>query len=450
MTISQALKLASIGHLRLRGRAGVGYTGAIGELPLSYSRESTMPRAPVAVRFRSLRYVQLVVPILVMSLFGFALSGCGSDKSDSKEAGEIVIGHYASLTGGEATFGRSTDNGIKLAIDEINQTGGVNGKKVRVITYDDKGEKPEAGTAVTRLVTRDGVVAVLGEVASGLSLVAAPICQEYGVPMISPSSTNPEVTEKGDMIFRVCFIDPFQAFACAKFAREYEGLKAAKAAVLFDQTSPYAVGLQEEFAKAFVQQGGEIVSSEAYQKGDPDFSAQLTTIRASEPDVIFIPGYYTDVGNIAIQARKLGIKVPLLGGDGWDSEKLGEIAGDSINGCFYSNHYAPEGPDPRVQEFMKKYKDRYKGTPDCLAGLGYDSAKILCDAIGKAGSLKGADIAAQLTKTKDFEGVTGKISIDEKRNAIKPAVILEMKNGKPTYVMTIRPSGGGHEAGSKE
>jgi len=416
-----------------------------------------MARPIFAAHRRSSRYISTFLVVLLAALGGLAVGGCGSSKQGGAAAGdnqgagakadgeEILIGHYASLTGGEATFGRSTDNGIKMAIEEINAAGGVNGKKVKVITYDDKGEKPEAGTAVTRLVTKDGVVAVLGEVASGLSLVAAPICQEYGVPMISPSSTNPEVTEKGDMIFRICFIDPFQAFACAKFAREHEGLKAAKAAILFDQTAPYAVGLKDEFSKAFVQQGGEVVASEAYQKGDPDFSAQLTRIRATEPDVVFIPGYYTDVGNIAIQARRLGIKVPLLGGDGWDSEKLGEIAGDSINGCFYSNHYAPEGPDPRVQEFLQKYKAKYGGTPDCLAGLGYDSAKILCDALSRSSSLKGADIAAELAKTKDYEGVTGKISIDANRNAIKPAVILEMKNGKPEYVTTIQPEGGSHE-----
>ncbi|HEY2762323.1 MAG TPA: ABC transporter substrate-binding protein, partial [Pirellulales bacterium] len=341
------------------------------------------------------------------------------------------------------TFGRSTDNGIQLAIEEINAAGGVNGKKVRVITYDDKGDSREAGTAVTRLVTRDRVAAVLGEVASSLSLVGAPVCQDNGVPMVSPSSTNPAVTKVGDMIFRVCFIDPFQGSVCAKFAREHEGLKATKAAILYDQVAAYAVGLQEEFAKAFIKLGGKIVTTQTYQAGDQDFSAQLTAIRASEPDVIFIPGYYTDVGNIAIQARKLGIKVPLLGGDGWDSAKLGEIAGDSINGSFYSNHYSHQDPDPRVQEFIKKYKDKFGGVPDGLAALGYDAARIVCEAIGKAGSVKGADIAAELAKTKDFAGVTGKISIDADRNAVKPAVMLEMKNGEPTYISTIQPEPAG-------
>jgi branched-chain amino acid transport system substrate-binding protein len=343
------------------------------------------------------------------------------------------------MTGSQATFGRSTDNGIKLALEEINAAGGVNGKKVRLITYDEKGENRETGNAVNRLVTRDKVAAVLGEVASSLSLVGAPICQDNGVPMVTPSSTNPAVTEVGDMIFRVCFIDPFQGSVCAKFAREHEGLKAEKAAILYDQSSAYAVGLQEEFTKAFEQLGGKVVANEKYTTGDNDFSAQLTTIRGSEPDVIFVPGYYTEVGNIALQARKLGIKVPLLGGDGWDSSKLAEIGGDAINGCFYSNHYSQQDPDPRVQEFIKKYKEKHGETPDGLAALGYDAARIVCDAIGRAKSVDGAAIAAELAKTKDFPGVTGKISIDADRNAVKPAVILEMKNGVPTYVTTIEP-----------
>jgi branched-chain amino acid transport system substrate-binding protein len=365
-----------------------------------------------------------------------AAYGC---RSSSGDANEIVLGHYASMTGSQATFGRSTDNGILLALEEINEAGGVKGKKVRLITYDDKGEAREAGTAVTRLITRDRVAVVLGEVASSISLTGAPVCQENGVPMVTPSSTNPDVTKVGDMIFRVCFIDPFQGFVCAKFAREHEGLKAAKAAILYDQAAAYAVGLQEEFDKAFVKLGGEIVSKQTYQEGDQDYSAQLTAIRATQPDVIFIPGYYTDVGNIAIQARKLGITVPLLGGDGWDSAKLSQIAGDAINGCYYSNHYSHQDPDPRVQDFIRHYKHRNDETPDGLAALGYDAARIVCEAIGRAGSLSGADIAAELAKTKDFDGVTGKITIDAERNAVKPAVMLEMKDGVPTYVTTIEP-----------
>jgi branched-chain amino acid transport system substrate-binding protein len=373
---------------------------------------------------------------IVAAACPLATAGCGSG---SKSSEEFVVGHYASMTGSEATFGRSTDNGILLAVDEINEAGGVNGKKIRVITYDDKGDAREAGTAVTRLIARDQVVAVLGEVASSLSLVGAPVCQEHGVPMVTPSSTNPAVTKVGDMIFRVCFIDDFQGLVCAKFAREHERLKAEKAAVLYDQVSAYSEGLQAVFVKAFEDLGGKIVSKQTYQAGDQDFSAQLTAIRASEPDVIFVPGYYTDVGNIALQAKRLNIDAPLLGGDGWDSEKLGEIAGNAINGSFYANHYSHQDPDPRVQDFITKYRARFGGTPDGLAALGYDAARILAAAMERGDSLAGADIAAQLASTKDFDGVTGKISIDAERNAVKPAVILEMKDGVPTYVTTIEP-----------
>jgi branched-chain amino acid transport system substrate-binding protein len=374
-----------------------------------------------------------VLVMLSVALFAFACSGCRS----AGNANDIIVGHYASMTGSEATFGQSTDNGIRMAVEEINAAGGVSGKKFRLITYDDKSDAREAATAVTRLVTNDGVNAVLGEVASKLSLEGAPICQENGIPMITPSSTNPKVTDVGDMIFRVCFIDPFQGLVCAKFARE--NLKAEKAAILYDQSQTYSVGLQAEFEKAFVSLGGKITTKQAYQKGEQDFSAVLTNIRASKPDVVFIPGYYNDVGNIARQARSLNITVPLLGGDGWESPKLAEIGGDAINGCYYSNHYSPQDPSPRVQDFIRKYKDKFGSTPDSMAALAYDATQVLRDAIQRAGSLSGAAVAAELAKTKEFDGVTGKITIDEHRNAVKPAVILQMKDGVPTYVTTISP-----------
>lgn len=363
-----------------------------------------------------------------------SLFGCSSNVRNENE---ILVGHYASMTGGQATFGISTDNGIRLALEEISADGGINGKPIRLITYDDKGDAREAGSAVTRLVNRDGVVAVLGEVASTLSLVGAPICQDNGVPMVTPSSTNPEVTRKGDKIFRVCFIDPFQGWVVAKFARE--NLKAGKAAILYDQANAYSVGLRQVFDKAFKEMGGQITTTQTYQEGDQDFSAQLTAIRSSGSDVVFVPGYYTDVGNIALQARKLGIDEPLVGGDGWDSSKLAEIAGDAINGCYYSNHYSPEDPNPRVQDFIRKYREKFGETPDGLAALGYDAMRILYEAMKRAGSLEGDAIATELAATRDFDGVTGKISIDADRNAVKPAMMLEMKDGTPTYVTTIEP-----------
>lgn len=357
-------------------------------------------------------------------------------------AGEVVlIGHYGSLTGSEATFGKSTDNGIKLAVKEINATGGVSvggtKRQVRLISEDTEGKPEKAGTVVTKLITKDKVTAVLGEVASSVSLQGAPVCQEYGVPMITPSSTNPDVTKVGDMIFRVCFIDPFQGSACATFAKN--DLKVSKVAVLFDQAAAYSVGLKDEFNKAFKGLGGQIVSEQAYTKGASDFNAQLTRIRESSPEAIFIPGYYSDVANIALQARKLGMKMPLLGGDGWDSEELAKNAGDAIEGCFYSNHYAPDQPTPEIQTFVKKYQADFGGVPDGLAALGYDAANILFSAMSRAKSLKGADLREAIGATKDFKAVTGTITLNKDRDAVKPVVIVERKGGKWMYRAVIAP-----------
>jgi branched-chain amino acid transport system substrate-binding protein len=366
-----------------------------------------------------------------------AVVAIGCAQSGGPAPDEICIGHYASLTGSEATFGQSTDNGIRLAIEAVNQAGGIHGRKIRLITYDDRGDAKEAGTAVTRLINRDQVAAVLGEVASGLSLAGAPVCQENGIPMVTPSSVAPEITAVGDRIFRVCFTNRFQAYACAKFAREH--LKAQTAAILYDQKLPYSVGLEGEFKKQFTAMGGTIAARVSYQQGDQDFAAQLTTIRGSNPDVVFVPGYYTDVANIAVQARRRGIRAPLVGGDGWDSAKLAEIAGDAIDGSYFATHYSQQDPRPRVQEFLKDYQKQFGSAADAMAALGFDAAGILCAAMQKAPSESGADIAAALASTRDFDGVTGRISIDAERNAVKPAVILEMKHGVPTLVSTIAP-----------
>lgn len=359
-------------------------------------------------------------------------------RAAAEAADPILIGHYGSLTGAQATFGISTSNGIKLAIKEFNAAGGLNGRMIELREYDTKGDTREAGTVVQRLVSRDKVAAVLGEVASGLSLAGAPICQQAGVPMISPSSTNPRVTKVGDMISRVCFIDPFQGYVCAKFAADMR--KAKKVATLYDQAAPYSAGLATEFKKAFTKMGGQITTEQTYNEGDQDFNAQLATIRATNPDIIFVPGYYTDVANIAIQARKLGIAAPLLGGDGWDSTKLTEIGGKAIEGSFYSNHYSQEDPAPQIQTFISKYKADYDNqVPDGLAALGYDAANLLFDAMKRAKSLDGKELAAAIAATKDFKGVTGTITIDKDRNAVKPAVMLEVKGGVPRYVATIQP-----------
>jgi len=394
---------------------------------------------------RAANVVKVLGLAALVGLAGFAgckdKGGSGASGAGASNTGPILIGHFGSLTGSEATFGKSTDNGIMLAIEEVNATGGVSiggtKRQVKLVSEDTEGKPEKAGPVVTKLITKDKVVAVLGEVASSVSLAGAPICQQYGVPMITPSSTNPDVTKKGDMIFRVCFIDPFQGLACAKFARN--DLKANKVAMLFDQASAYSVGLKDEFGKAFTAAGGEVVSEQAYSKGASDFNAQLARIRESSPDVIFVPGYYTDVANIAIQARKLGMNMPLLGGDGWDSEVLAKNAGAAIEGSFYSNHYAPDQPTEEIQTFVTKYKSKFGGTPDGLAALGYDAARLLFQQMEKAGSVEGKKLRDAIAATKDFKGVTGVISMNADRDAVKPAVIVEMKGGVPVWRATVNP-----------
>ncbi len=378
----------------------------------------------------------MTLRLLLLASFSLAALANGCKPSAT---GDIPLGHYASLTGSEATFGQSTDNGFKLAIEEFNEAGGFDGKKIRPITLDDKGIPSEAGTAVTRLITSERVVCVIGEVASGLSLAGGAVCQDLGVPMISPSSTNTKVTEIGNMISRVCFLDPFQAWVCAKFLRNHEGLKAEKAAILFDQKSPYSEQLAAEFEKSFTSMGGRIVEKRAFTSGDQDFSAQLTAIRSAGPQAIFVPCYYSDAGNIAVQARKLGITVPLMGGDGWDSEKLAEIGGSAIEGCYFSNHYSHEDPNPTVQGFVSRYKEKFGKTPDALAALGYDAAKVFLKALTDTKSTDPKTLAAAIAATKDFDGVTGRITLNEKRDPVKPAAILMMKGGQPTFVTSIAP-----------
>ena len=390
-----------------------------------------------------MKLTRALVPLLVLGLLGCPggdKSGGGSTPAPGGGAsgsGPILIGHYGSLTGSEATFGQSTDNGIKLAVKEANAAGGIKGRMIELKTYDDQGKSQEAGTAVTRLITDDKVVAVLGEVASSLSIAGGRVAQQYGVPMISPSSTNPQVTQIGDKIFRVCFLDPFQGWVEAKFARE--NLKAKNAAILYDQAQAYSKGLAQYFREAFTQMGGTITTEQAFTGGDQDFSAQLTTIRATNPDVILVPGYYTDVGNVSIQVRKLGIKAPLLGGDGWDSTQLAAIGKEAIEGSYFSNHYAIQEQRPEVQNFVTKYSAKHGQNPDGLAALGYDAARILFDALGRATSLDGATLAKAIAETKDVPGVTGKITIDPERNAKKSAVIVQVQGGVPTYVTTIEP-----------
>jgi branched-chain amino acid transport system substrate-binding protein len=364
------------------------------------------------------------------------LTGC----SPATNTNVIKVGEFASLTGSEAVFGQSSHKGTLLAIEELNAAGGVLGKQLELITEDNRSTAGESATIVKKLITRDRVVAVLGEVASGRSLEAGPICQANKIPMISPSSTNPKVTEIGDYIFRVCFIDPFQGTVMAKFAKDK--LKARKVAVLSDISAPYSVGLAEFFIKQFVADGGTIVAEQKFNKGDKDFKAQLTAIKATNPDGIFVPCYYTEAGLIVLQARQLGITYPLFGGDGWEASALIDSPekADALVGCYFSTHYSPEAKNPAVERFVTSFKARFGGeVPDAMAALGYDSAMVLADAIKRAGTTEGEKLRDAIAATKSFMGVTGNSALDANRNATKPAVVLTVKDRQFHFVETISP-----------
>jgi branched-chain amino acid transport system substrate-binding protein len=369
--------------------------------------------------------------------FGLFVSSC---KTSGGPAGnEIPVGEFASLTGGTATFGQSEHNGDVLAVEEINAAGGVLGKKINLMTEDDQSKTEEAVASVQKLVNSDHVVALLGEVASSRSMAGAPIAQNAHVPMISPASTNEDVTKKGDYIFRICFIDPFQGQTMAHFALGSLGKK--RAAVLTDVKQDYSVGLDEAFKKTYSTSGGTIVSEQSYSSGDKDFHAPLTSIKAANPDVIFVPGYYTEVSLIVRQARQLGIDCPILGGDGWDSPELTKGAEKEFMNTFFSNHFATEDPDTTVQNFVKKYQDKFHSIPDAMAALGYDATRILADAIKRAGSTDSAALKKAISETKDFAGVTGHITIDQNRNASKPITILKITNGQFHFAQRIGPNG---------
>ena len=351
----------------------------------------------------------------------------------------IKIGEYASLTGKEASFGQQSHKGLTLAIEELNAAGGVLGKKLELITEDNQTKPGESATAVKKLISRDKVVALIGEVASGRSLEAAPIAQAAKIPMIAPAATNPKVTQTGNYIFRVCFIDPFQGTVMAKFAQT--DLKAKKVAVLSSVSNAYSVGLAKFFKETFTANGGIIVSEKNFSEGDKDFRAQLTADKAAGADAVFVPSYYTEAALIARQARDLGLNVPFFGGDGWVADQLLEIGGEALNGCYYSTHFSPENQDPVVQAFVKKFKARWGANenPDAFAALGYDAAYVLVDAIKRAGSTEGPKLRNALAATKNFSGVTGVTNIDANRDASKPAAIIAIKNGKLEFLKTVAP-----------
>ena len=396
-------------------------------------------------------------PALLLALALVSLSGCGkgggatdgSDAAAFKGKQPIVVGHFASMSGDTASFGQSADEGIRLAAAQINAAGGVMGRPVKVVTADDASKATEARTAAQKLIERDGAVALLGEIASSRSIAAAPVADDLKVPMLSPASTNPKVTvdDAGKVrpfVFRACFIDPFQGTAMATFAMnpKPDGLGLKKFAVLYPNNSDYGTGLTQYFKKAVADKGGTVVAEESYaEKQDKDFKGQLTKIKAANPEAIYVPGYYTEVGLIALQARELGLNVPLLGGDGWDSKQTVATGGKAVEGCYFTNHISLDSDRPEVQSFVKAYHAKYgdSAQPDAMTVLGYDAMKLLADAVSRAKSTDGPAVRDALADTSDFAGASGAISINETHDSVKPLVVLEIRDRKFVYVATVKP-----------
>jgi branched-chain amino acid transport system substrate-binding protein len=364
-------------------------------------------------------------------------SSCSKNQASVENSNTIRIGEVTTLTGSEASFGTTSHRGVELAIQKINEEGGIHGKMLELVTLDDQGRAEETATATTQLITQSHVIAVTGALPSSRGIAIAPIAQKFGIPLVSSASTHRDVTRAGNYIFRVCFIDPFQGHVMAKFALDH--LKLKSVAILKDSKSDYSEGLAEYFAKTFQKGGGTISIQQSYSSGDIDFKSQLTAIRSKAPQAIFAPGYYTDIALAARQARELGLAVPLLGGDGWDSPQFLSIGGSAVNNAYYLTHYSAQDQSPKVQEFVSRFKKRFKMNPDGLAVLGYDAIDVLADAMKRAKSLSPVDIRQALEETQAFVGVTGKIRFDAHRNPIKSGVVLKIEQNQVKYLATIDP-----------
>jgi branched-chain amino acid transport system substrate-binding protein len=356
-----------------------------------------------------------------------------------KKSNGITLGLYLSLTGDKADFGVSTRNGVNIALEELNAAGGLLGQQVRAVAEDTRGDSNEAASAVTRLIDREQVCGVIGEVASSLSLAGGRICQRRGIPMISPSSTNPAVTQIGDNIFRVCFLDPFQGEVMARFAKN--SLHVSRVAIFKDQGSAYSTGLADAFRRSFTALGGQIVDEQAYRESDTHFSAQISSMLARGPEALFVPGYYAQLALIAREVRGAGFQGRMLGGDGWSSNTLTQNDDDKLVGDFYSEGFAPEGATtPVAQRFVQKYREKNRVEPNGLAALGYDAALVLFDAIRRANSAEPARIKAALATTRGVQGATGTITLNAQRDAVKSAVILEVRENSVRYRETVNPT----------
>ena len=383
----------------------------------------------------------LATAISAMLAVSVVASGCGGG---SKASDEIKIGVVSEMTGSNATYGTSVVNGMKLALKEVNDKGGVNGKKVSIVVADSKSEPAEAANAMSKLVNQDKTPVVMGIFTSSSAIAAANVSESAKVPFLAIGATNPKVTldDKTGKVkpntFRVCFIDPFQGTVGANFV--LNELKLKKAVIFVDNSSDYSKGLASFFKQAYTSKGGEIVGEEAYLQKDTDFKAVLTKIKTMNPEILYVPGYYEEVGKIIKQARELGMNLPIVGGDGWDSPKLSEIAGAGpLNNTFFTNHYSPDDTSEASKAFVDAYVKAYNQKPDAPAVLGYDGARLMIDAISRAGGTEGAKVSKALAETKNYKAVTGDTSLNETHDAVQSAVIIEFKDGKQAYRATVKP-----------
>src|ERR1700720_12956 len=375
----------------------------------------------------SRRHLVVIKNLLSFSFSSLALALSLSTYS-SLGATTVKIGEVDPLTGGVSQFGIGCHQGFVLAFEEINGEGGVLGQKIELVTEDDQSKPGQSATAVRKLITQDKVVAILGDATSSATLESAPIAQTDKIPMITPTATNPRITEVGDFIFRVCFLDEFQGRVLARFAREK--FKAERIFTLTDVKQDYSVDLLKFFKDEFTKLGGAIVGEQSYSSGDIDFRAQLTPIRGSKPDAVYVPGYYQEVALIVKQGRQIGLTMPFIGCDGWADQALLTIGGKALDGCFFTNHFSPEDQSPIVKNFVEKFLGKYGALPDTFSALGYDAARLLADAIRQAGSSDSRAVRDAIAKTAGFQGVTGQISLDANRNASKPGLVVTVKGGK--------------------
>ena len=379
--------------------------------------------------------------VLVVVMMGSFLIGCSNE--GSVDGDTIKVGLNYELSGNAASYGTDLSDGVEMALAEVNANGGVLGKQIEVVKMDNTSDSAEAANISTRLITRENVVTILGPATSGNTKGAIPVSTQNQVPLVSASATADDVTvdSNGNVrayVFKTCFSDSYQGVTMANFA--YDDIGFTNAAILVENTSDYSVGIGNSFREEFSSLGGAVVAEEAYQSKETDFRAVLTNIRAANPDVLLVPGYYEEVGLIIRQARELGIDVPILGGDGYDSPDILDLAGpEALNDVYYTNHYSPMDTSQEVVEFREAFNEKFNKEPGAFHALGYDLGYFFADAVERAGEVSPEKIKYAMAATLDFAGITGTLSMDEFHSPIKAVTILELVDGQPTFLKKLEP-----------